>query len=121
MMAGALFGLITLGINAASVGPTLVPGAGRLLSGVAVRTVIHPSPSFFGRVKLPVKVADGSMETTSPGLALFRAACRSCPGPTEMTVPVGATMDVSNVAGKVGRPAELATRGPLPPKRALCR
>ena len=100
---GALFGLINLGIDAACAGVTRVPSSARLSSGADDRTVIQPSPSFLGSVKLPTNVAPGAMETTSPGCALFKAACRSAPAPTWMVRPVGATNDVStNVVGKAG-------------------
>src|SRR5262249_15421996 len=115
-MVGLLFGLISLGIAAAWSGVARVPGAGRLLSGAADRTVIKPSPSFLGSVKLPTNVALGSMATTSPGCALLSAACRSCPAPTSMVRPVGGTRDVStNEVGNAG-----AGSGGSDPRGSAC-
>src|SRR5436309_14968795 len=72
-----------------------MPGAGRLLSGALVRTVLHPVPVLLGSVNGPVNVAPACSVITSPGCAALSAACRSPPAETVIVVPVGATSVVS--------------------------
>lgn len=73
MIAGAVFGLIILGITPEKAGVMRVPGGGRLLSGAALRMIIHSVPVLLGNVKFPVKIAPGSRAMTLPGCALLSA------------------------------------------------
>src|SRR5258708_12772037 len=59
------------------------PSPGRPASP-AVRIVIHASPLFQGRVKLPAKVAPGCSAIVSPGCAALIACCRFAPAGTEI-------------------------------------
>src|SRR3712207_588163 len=86
--AGALFGVSSLGICAASAALTRVPSGG---SWPAVRTTIQlPAvlPALGRRTKLPTNVAPAGRTTTSPGTAASSAACRLPPTGTVIVRPV---------------------------------
>jgi hypothetical protein len=86
LMAGALLGVSILGMRLACEGKTRVPGWGRRACADE-RMWIQSVPGFLGRMKLPVKVAPAWSSITSPGWEAWRAAWRSPPAFTGMSLP----------------------------------
>ena len=82
---------MSFGITPAYDGSIRVPGGGRAPSGAPVRRVIHPAPGLLGSTKGPVNFAPAASAMTSPGRALFSAACTSPPAGTAIVLPDGGT------------------------------
>src|SRR6476661_5037577 len=69
--------------------------------------MIHPDPLLTGSVNGPVKVAPAWTTISSPGCALFSAACRSPPAFTAIQRPVTAGIPTSTVTrGNSGSEAD---------------
>src|SRR5437870_1512706 len=105
----------SFGIRGAYEGSIRLPGGGRALSGVLVRTMIHPVPAFAGSVNGPVYVAPAWSVITSPGLAALSAAWKSPRADTAILRPGGVTGAVST--NRRGRSGAIAGEGDAPPAK----